>query len=166
MGAFFHRWRWILIVVVVVAIVATLAVAGSFLTSPVRQSDKSEAARQLVAWIAENHSVSGLDEYPDAKRMRQTKRFFVFCDFAPPEFALSGESRVQRVTAQERKAAFAKHRFNETVYMDITLISESDNEIVLEFSIAFGNLGGHRYVLRFQRKVFGLRARIMEELVS
>ena len=89
MGAFFHRWRRILIVVVVVAIVATLALAASFLTLPVRESDKVEAARQLVAWIAENHSISGLGEYPDAKRMRQTKRFFVFCAFAPPELALS-----------------------------------------------------------------------------
>ena len=165
MGAFFPRWRWILIVVVVVAIVATVALAASFLTLPVRESDKVEAARQLVAWIVENHSVSGLAEYPDAKRMRQTKRLFVFCDFVPPELSLTEEPRIQRVTAQERQAAFAKYRFNETVYMTITLISESDSEFVLEFSIANGHLDGHRYVLRFRRNMLGLRASTTEEWV-
>ena len=50
---------------------------------------------------------------------RRGKRFFVVCDFLPPEVSLSDDPRVQRITAKEHDEVFKNHRFNDTDYIFI-----------------------------------------------
>ena len=154
--AWLCRWRRVLLVV---ALVWLLAIATNFVTLPLRDSDKTEAAQNLIAWIVEGRSVPGFGEkYPDAQWMPKKKRFFVICDFIPPEVSLSDDPRVQRIMSQEYDAVFKKHRFDDTDYMFIELKSEAGNQLVLEFSNVFGSLAGHGYRFEFHRKVWGLRA--------
>jgi hypothetical protein len=148
--------RWLLLSA---ALVVVLAFASIFVTLPLRDSDKADAARELVAWIVEGRDVPGFGEaYPDAQWMPKRKRFFVICDFIPPEVSLSDDQRVQRITAQKYDEVFERHRFDDTDYMVIELKSESPGELVLEFSNAFGGLAGHGYRFEFRRKLWGLRA--------
>ncbi len=155
-GARLRRWRWILLAV---GLVILLAGASFFVTLPLRGSDKADAARDLVAWIVEGRSLPGFgDAYPDAEWMPERKRFFVICEFIPPEVSLSDDPRVQRIRDQEYDALFKKHRFDHTDYMFIELKAESPNELVLELSNVFGWLGGHGYRFDFRRTVWGLRA--------
>ena len=143
LGARVRRWRWILTVAVALAV---LIVASFFVTLPLREGDKTDAARSLVAWIVEARSVPGFGEaYPDAQWMPKRKRFFVVCDFLPAGVALSEDPRVQRITAQEHDDVFKKHRFDDTDYMYIELKSESGSELIMEFSNVFGGLAGHGY---------------------
>ena len=151
-----RRWRWILLIV---PFVFLLIIAANYAALPLRDSDKGEAARILVAWIVEGRSVPGFREpYPDAQWMPKRKRFFVVCDFIPAEVSLSDDPRVQRITAKEEEAIFTKYRFDDTDYMVIELKSESEGELVLEFTNAFGGLAGHIYRFEFRRKLWGLRA--------
>jgi len=156
LGTRLRRWHWVL---VVTAAFAALVIASFFVPLPLREADKIDAARSLVAWIVESRSVPGFGEpYPDARWMTRGKRFFVACDFVPAGVSLSDDPRVQRITAQEYDAVFKKHQFNDTDYMFIELKSESGTKLVLELSNVFGSLAGHGYRLEFRRTVWGLRA--------
>jgi len=150
---FTRRWQWILLGA---ALAALLAIGAAFLPVSVRESDKTDAARYLVAWIVEGRSVPG-SGIPNARWLRHTERFFVQCDFLPPEISLSDDPRVQRVTAEEEKALHQKHGFDKTVYIGITLKSENDNEFVLLFSNVYGGKGGHGDEYIFRRNTWGLR---------
>jgi len=151
-----RRWRWPLLA----AGAVVLAVVGvSFLSLPLRDSDKVEAAQGLVAWIVEGRPVPGFgEEYRGAQWMPERKRFFVICGFLPAEVPLSNDPRVQRISAQEHEAVFKKHQFDDTDYITIKLKSESESEIVLEFSNLFSSKAGHGYKFEFRRKIWGLRA--------
>jgi hypothetical protein len=152
----FQRWRWAL---GAAALMALLAVGAALLPLPLRASDKAQAARDLVAWVVEGRQVPGFGEpYPDAQWMPDQERFFVVCDFVPSDVPLSDDPRVQRVTAEEREAAFKKHRFQGAAYLHIGLRSESGWVLVVEFTNAFGSLGAHGYRFEFRRKLLGLRA--------
>jgi hypothetical protein len=154
-GALLRRRSWLLLVVVF----AALLVGSFFVPLPVREADKADAARNLVAWIVEGRSVPGFGEsYPDARWMPKKKRIFVVCDFLPAGVSLSEDPRVQRVTAQEYDEVFKHYRFNDTDYIFIELKSESASELVVEFSNVFASLAGHGYRFEFRRTVWGLRA--------
>jgi hypothetical protein len=156
LGAKFRRRRWYLLGAVVIAL---LVVASFYVTLPHRETDKTDAARSLVAWIVEGRSVPGFGEhYPDAQHMPKRKRFFVVCDFLPAGVSVSDDPRVQRITAQEFDDVFKKSRFDDTDYMFVELKSESGSELVVEFSNVFGGLAGHGYRFEFRRTVWGLRA--------
>jgi len=156
LGARLRRWLWMLLGAVAFAL---LIVASFFVTLPLRDADKTDAARTLVAWIVEARAVPGFGEaYPDAQWMPKKKRFFVVCDFVPAEVSLSDDPRVQRITAQQHDEVFKKHRFDDTDYMYIELKSESDSALIMEFSNVFGGLAGHGYRFEFRRTVWGLRA--------
>lgn len=151
-----RRWRWALLTT---GIVILLAVASFYGTLPLRDSDKANATRHLVAWIVKARPVPGFGEvYPDSQWMPNTKRFFVICDLIPPEVSLIDDPRVQRITVQEYDAVFKKHRFDDTDYMFINLKSESETGLVLEFSNVLGLMAGHGYRFEFYRTVWGLRA--------
>jgi hypothetical protein len=151
-----NRWRWALFATVVIIF---LGFVTFFLSLPLREIDKTQAARILVAWIVEGRSVPGFGEkYPDARHMPEMKRFFITCDFLPPEVPLSEDPRVQRISEKEEEAVFKKHRFNDTDYIIIKLKSEGPKEMVLEFSNTFGGLAAHGYRFEFRRKIWGLRA--------
>ncbi len=81
------------------------------------------------------------------------------CDILPAEISLSHDPRVHRVTAEEEKAAFQKHEFNSTVYMTISLKSETFGEIVLDFTPLYGPKGGSIEEYTFQRKGWELRCK-------
>jgi hypothetical protein len=150
------RWRWLLLGA---ALVILVAAGVSFVTLPLQDSDKAEAAEALVAWIVEGRSVPGFGEpYPDAQHMPACKRFFVICDFVPAEVPLSSDPRVKRITEDEYKAVFKEHRYDDTVYIRIALKSESDRVLVVDFSNAFGFLAAHGYTFEFRRKLCGLGA--------
>jgi hypothetical protein len=143
----------------VAGVFTVLIIASLFATLPLRESDKTEAARNLVAWIVAGRTVPGFAEpYPDAQSMPKRKRFFVVCDFLPAGVSLSDDPRVHRITAQEYDEAFKEHAFDDTDYMFIELKSESEKELILEFSNAFGRLAGHGYRFEYCRTAWGLRA--------
>jgi hypothetical protein len=151
-----RRWRWYLLAAVVIVL---LIVASIFVTLPLRETDKMNVARNLVAWIVEGRSLSGFGEdYPDAQHMPKMKRFFVVCNYFPVGASVSDDPRVQRITAQEYEELFKKHRYDDTDYMFIELKSESATELVVEFSNVFGGLAGHGYRFEFRRTIWGLRA--------
>jgi hypothetical protein len=86
--AWLHRWRWLLLAA---AILLLLAGASAFVTLPLRDGDKAQAARDLVAWIIDGRSVPGLDEnYPDAQSMPTRKQFFVICQGFEEALVLKG----------------------------------------------------------------------------
>jgi len=135
------------------------AFSANFLALPLRDSDKADAARSLVAWIVEGRSVPGFREtYPDARWMPGEKRFFVICDFLPPEMSVSDDSRVQRITRGEYDDVFKKHGFDDTDYITIELRTDSRQVLVFEFSNSFGPLAAHGYRFEFRRKLWGLRS--------
>lgn len=154
-GRLLCRWRWLL-----PAGAFAMLLVGSFLVPlPIREADKADAARKLVAWIVEGRSVPGVREtYPDAQWMPKQNRFFVVCDFLPAGVSLSDDARVQRITAKEHDDVFKQHRFDETVYMRIELNSESPSSLAVVFASFFGELAGHGYRFEFRRTVWGLRA--------
>src|SRR5262245_38385567 len=130
-----YRWRWFLLAA---AVLLLLAIASTFVTLPLRDSDKAKAAQNLVAWIVEGRSVPGFgEEYPDAQWMPEKKKFFVICDFLPADVLLSDDPRVQRITSQDYKAVFQKQRYDGADYIFIELKSVSESELVLEFCNAF-----------------------------
>jgi|SRR5262249_34808365 len=155
LSARFCRWRWYLLAAVVSML---LVVASLVATLPLRETDKTMAARSLVAWIVEGRSVPGFGEdYPDAQHMPKKKRFFVVCDFVPAEVSLSDDPRVHRITVQEYDEVFRQNRFDDADYMFIEMNSESASELVVQFSNVFGGLAGHGYRFEFRRTVWGLR---------
>jgi hypothetical protein len=156
-----RRWRWrLLAMLLTVVVLALLYVASTFVTLQPRDFDKNDASRDLVAWVVEGRSVPGFsDPYPDAKWMPRMKHFYVNCDFLPPDVSLSGDPRVQRITAKEYKQVFAEHKFDDTDYIEIRLKSESATELVFEFTNVFGSLAGHGYLFTFRRTPVGLRAK-------
>src|SRR5258708_9966356 len=97
-GARSRRWRWYLLAAVVIVL---LVIASFFVTLPLRETDKTDAARSLVVWIVEGRLVPGFGEnYPDAQHMPKRKRFFVVCDFLPAGVAVSSQPPGPRITAQ------------------------------------------------------------------
>jgi hypothetical protein len=149
-----YRWCGLLLPMTIL-----LLALSRFVPLPLRDSDRAGAARTLVAWIVDGRSVSGFGEaYPDASSMPKMRRFFVICDFLPPEDNLSDDPRVQRITAQEHDLAFKKHGFADTDYLFIELKAESGTELVVEVSNLFGSLAGHGYRFGFHRTIWGLRA--------
>jgi hypothetical protein len=140
-------------------VLLVVAMTSLVVPLPLRESDKAEAARDLVAWIVEGRPVPGFGEpYPDAQWMPRMKRFFVVCDFLPAGVSLSDDPRVQRIPAQQYEEVYKKHRFDDTDYLFLELKSASETELVLEFSNVFGLLAGHGYRFTVRRTAWGLRA--------
>lgn len=148
-------------------LVTLLAIATIFVNLPLRDSDKTDVARDLVAWLVAGRSVPGFGEaYADAQSMPRQKRFFVICDFIPPEVSLSDDPRVLRITAQQNVEVFKKHWYDQTAYVHIELKSASATELVLEFSNVFAPMAAHGYTLEFRRNLWGLRAKGKLQWVS
>ncbi len=81
----------------------------------IRQTDKVEAVRQLVSWVVDNKPVAGFDEaYFDSKWMKDSKRFFLVCEFISPEISLMDDLRVKRVTSPEIEGIWQNHHFDKT----------------------------------------------------
>jgi hypothetical protein len=144
---------------VALVLVVGFGVSAFFWRLPLSDTDKAEAAQCLVAWIVEDKTIPGSGEqYPDAKFIPGTKRFIVACDAIPSNVSLSDDPRVIRVSPKELQMAFDKANFEENAYIQIKLASETDRELVLEFQIATGMLGGHGYRFTYHRTILGLRA--------
>lgn len=154
-----YRLRTLMIILTVIAF-ALAASSANFLTLPLRDSDKEEAARSLVAWIVDGRRVPGFRRpCPDAKWMPTEKHFFVICDLLPLNARLSKDPRVQRISDQDYDAVFKQYKFNDTVYMTIELKEDSPRVMVLELATSSGSLAGHGFQFEFRRKLWGLRAR-------
>ncbi len=154
-----YRLRTLLIGVTLIGI-ALACSSVSFLTLPLRETDKTEAARHLVTWIVDSKPIPGFGElYPDNKWMPGQKRFFVICDFVPADVKLSSDPRVQRISGREYDAVFKQHDYDKTAYIRLGLKEESKRVLVVEFSNSFGWLAAHGYRFEFRRKLWGLHAR-------
>ncbi len=155
-----HRWACVLITL---GVVVVSGVSAFFWRLPLLENDKPDAVRKLVAWIVEDATIPGFGErYPDAKFVPDRKRFLFTCDTIPNEASVSYDPRVVRVTPKDFEAAMddvgLETGFGGTVYIGVALVSENEKEIVLEFAIISGPLGGHGYRFTFYRTVQGLRA--------
>jgi hypothetical protein len=148
-----RRWRW----AVLLAAIPFVATAAVFVNLTVRDSDRVEAARDLVAWAVEGRPLPGYGN-GDVHGRNFRKRYLVTCDLIPLEVSLSDDPRVQRVTKEEAKDAFKKHGYGETDYIVIQLTEESGTHFAVYFSNAFGNVGAYSYTFEFRRKLWGLRA--------
>jgi hypothetical protein len=134
--------------------------SADFLTLPLWNSDKTEAARNLITWVVEDSPLPGSGEQAnDAHFFRDKKSFLVTCDFLPLDTRLSNDPRVRYVTREEFKAAIENADFATTVYIDLGLKSESSRLFTIEFTYQYGNLGAQGYRFEFRRKAWGLRAR-------
>jgi hypothetical protein len=154
-----YRLRTLIYAMLILQI-AIAALSVNFLTLPLRESDKAEAASVLVAWIVEGRPVPGFVEmYPDAKWMPSKERIFVVCEFLPSSTFVSSDSRVKRVGENESGELFEKSGFDKTDYITIERKMESKYVLVVELSNQFGGMGGHGYRFEFRRKLWGLRAR-------
>jgi hypothetical protein len=134
---------------------------SDFRSLPIRDSDKLDAARKLVALVVEGRAVPGFeDAQHDAEDYyrSKTKRFFITCEFIPPEVSLSGDPRVHRITAQEKDEIFKKHGFDDTYYMNIALMSEAQHKVAIDFSFIWGPLAARGFQFEFHRKAWGLWA--------
>ena len=128
-----------LLIVMTIGPVVLAVLSANFLALPLRESDKVEAARQLVAWIVEEQTVPGFDEeYPDAKHVRNKTLFLLCCDFLPLDARLSTDPRVQRVTRTEFDSS---QGFDGKDYILIELEADSKWLLVLDFSNHFGFIG-------------------------
>lgn len=150
------RWRWLLAFVTLVVLLGT---ASFFIPLPLRDSDKEDAARYIVAFLVDDAPIPGFGErYGDAKWNPGMKHFFVSSDAIPEDVLLSDDPRVIRIESKDVQATFDEHRFKESNYIAFDLTSESENELVFEFSIVSGPLGGNGYQIVFRRTIWGLRA--------
>src|SRR3954470_7901346 len=96
-----YRLRTLLIVLALGPI-PLAALSANFLLLPLRESDKVDATRNLVAWIVENRPMPGFGEaYSDPRWREDTNRFLVICDYLSPDARVSDDSRVQRITRKE-----------------------------------------------------------------
>jgi len=126
----------------------------------VRDSDDSEAARSIVAWIVESRRIPGFwGTYPDARWMRDQRRFFVVSEFLPQSVVLSEDHRVRRITQAQCEQLFEQYGYDDTDYLVLELKGRSQTRITIEASNMFGGLAGHGYRFVFRRTVFGLRAK-------
>jgi len=137
-----------------------LAAIGAAIYLPnyvLREDDKVEVTRAVTAWIVEGRSLPGFGEaYPDAQWMPSMKRFFVVCDYLPPEMEVSSDSRVRLITRRQEEVIFKQHPFDKSDYLYIELIEDSPNRWVFEVSNVFGPLAGHGYRFVVYRKLWGL----------
>jgi len=153
-----YRLRTLLIVVGLSPI-ALAALAPSFLTLPLRDSDKVDAARSLVAWFLENRPIPGSNaEFGDAKWMRDNKSFLVVCDFVPAGTRISDDARVRVVGRDEFDRAVKNPDFPSTAYIELLFKTDSRQLLVVEASNYHGSLAAQGYRFEFRRKVWGLRA--------
>lgn len=152
------RLRTLLIVSAIIPPIIA-AFGANFLSLPLRDHDDRQAASQLVAWIVEEQAVPGFgEEYVDARLVRNTKQYFVICDFVPSDVPLSTDPRVRRISEQEYKAAYKEYGYDDTAYIWVERKTQSRAHLTVDFSIVSGDLGGHGYRFEFRRKLWGLRA--------
>jgi hypothetical protein len=139
---------------------ASVATAVLLPTYSLTKEDKVQAARAVVAWIAEDRSLPGsFGTYPDAKRMTSRKRFFVACDFLPEGAPISADQRVQRVSLDEYNRLLKEQSFRgESDYLLLELKEDAGNQFVIDASNLFAPLGGHGYRFVFRKKLWGLQA--------
>jgi len=137
-----------------------LAVAFLLPTCPLTDEDKIQAARDVVAWIAENKHLPGSrEEYADAEQMASRNHFVVVCDFMPEGESIGTDKRVQRVSSAEYARLEKEQGFkDETEYLILDLKKDTDGSLVLEASNMFGPLGGQGYRIVFRKKMWGLQA--------
>lgn len=154
-----YRLRTLLILACLIP-VPIAVFSASFMTVPLRQSDKTDAAQRLIAWIVEEQPLPGFGEgAADAHWFRKKNSLLMACDFVPSNTQLSDDRRVHRVTREEFESAVASPDFETTAYIDVVLKVESPRLLVLEVSYYHGTLGAQGYRFEFRRKVWGLRAR-------
>lgn len=160
-----RRSEWLLLLGVVLILAAF---AASFASLPMRESDKTKAAKTLVAWIVQGKRIHGFEEaYPDAELMQsRRRRFLVTCDFAPSEVRLSPVARVRRLERIEARQYYTDHGYDGTVYVHLIRNAESERSMDVRLLIQSGLLGGHEYTFRFRRTMWGLRANGLLRSVS
>jgi hypothetical protein len=153
------RFRLRTLLVVAGLLPIPLAVlSANFMTLPLRESDKAEAARNLIAWVVEDRPVPGFDEpVADGQWIRKRQSLVVACGFVPSGSRLSDDTRVRLVAQQEFDQSMKKPDFDSTAYIEVVLKSESPRLLVLEVSNYHGSLGAQGYRFEFRRKVWGLR---------
>ena len=90
--------------------------------------------------------------------MRKEKRFFVVCDFLPPDAAVSLDPRVHRIVRSDYDSTFKKHGYGGNDYLIIKLLEESNEHYTFGVMNAYGYLAGHVYSFVFRRTDDGLEA--------
>jgi hypothetical protein len=152
------RLRTLLIVAGLLPILLAV-LSASFVTLPLRDSDKVDAARNLIALIVEDDRVPGFDEaVADGQWIRNRKSLVVACSFVPARTPLSDDSRVCLVEQQEFDQSLKNPDFTSTAYIELVLKSESPRLLAIEVSNYHGALSTQGYRFEFRRKVWGLRA--------
>jgi hypothetical protein len=169
-----YRLRTLLIVAALLP-VPLAVLSANFLTLPLRDSDKVDVARSLIAWVVENRPVPGFDEpVADGQWIRNRKSLVVACDFVPASTHLSDDPRVRLVTRQEfdqslrenhllrpltllENQPLKKRDFTSTAFIELELKSESPRLLVFEVSNDYAPDGTQCYRFEFRRKVWGLR---------
>ena len=152
-----YRLRTLLIVTGLLPIPLAVLTAN-FLTLPMRDSDKVDAARDLIAWVVEDRPVPGFNEpVADGQWIRKRQSLIVYCGFVPSGTQLSSDPRVRVVDRQEWDQSVTNSDFASTAYIELVLKSESPRLLVLEISNYHGSLGAQGYRFEFRRRVWGLR---------
>ena len=151
-----YRLRTLLILMAVGPI-PLAALSANFLTLPLRESDKIDATRHLVAWIVENRPMPGFGEsYPDLKWKRYTEHFLVTCDYLSPDARVSDDSCVQRVTRKEFDDILQSTGLDNGIRIQPTINSKQVLGLDAE---CFGGLHHSRgFEFEFRRKVWGLQS--------
>jgi hypothetical protein len=120
---------------------------------------KLEATRCVISWIVEGSPIPGYkEEYPDAKIMKGQKRFVVVCSFVAEDAVLSTDSRVYRVDADHVTRVRRKYGYEDTDYISLSWVKESEHSFYINLSNFFGSLGGHFYSFHFRETEDGLVA--------
>jgi len=154
------RKKSILVIAVIIAVCAAL-VGLWFVPLTLAREDDVRAASLITAWIVERRSLPGYwREYPDAKSMVDTDRFYVACDFLPPEAVLSSDTRVQRVTPKELEPMYRlgyEKDGEKFALLALKLARRDSKVLVIHVANMFGSLAGHGYEFRVYRTIFSLR---------
>ena len=124
------------LLLVIAAVCVGLAVwSPDFMSLPLREMDKENAAKAMTAWLIEGGQITGFpDAYGDAKFVKNKKQLFLVCDFVSPDASLSNDPRVVRVSPEKDKEMYETHGFGETDYIGMKKIAESSRLIVVELT--------------------------------
>lgn len=108
---------------------------------------KRQAAQAIVAWAFENKPIPGFVEdayegrYVGSDRIRQTKQWYVDCDFLPQHVSLSDDPRLTRVSKEDASEIFRLEResvgSDDSSFLVMRLRSVSRNRIELSVVISY-----------------------------
>lgn len=145
-----------LLIVMALGPIPLAALSANFLTLPLRESDKVDATRHLVAWIVENRPMPGFDEaYSNPRWLEDTKHFLVICDYLSPDAPVSDSSKVERITRKEFDHILYTSGLDNGILIEPTI--NSKQVIGLKVDCYSGLIRSPGFEFEFRRKLWGLR---------